>query len=130
MDNLGAHKVDRVVELIEGAECRVLFLPPYSPDFSPIEPMWSKVKQLLRTAAARTCQLSLQMPPAIIESNATSVLMRCLPHCPHSVQLCREFPTAGDHFIVAATAVLSEAVSCEGESSSGSAVLRRPFCFE
>ena len=54
MDNLAAHKVGRIVQLIERAGCRVVFLPPYSPDFSPIEPMWSKVKQLLRSVAART----------------------------------------------------------------------------
>ena len=54
MDNLAAHKVGRVVEMIERAGCRVMFLTPYSPDFSPIELMWSKVKQLLRSAAART----------------------------------------------------------------------------
>ena len=54
MDNLAAHKVAWVVASIEAAGCRVAFLPPYSPDYSPIEPMWSKVKQLLRTAGART----------------------------------------------------------------------------
>jgi transposase len=56
MDNLAAHKVGCIVALIERAGCRVIFLPPYSPDFSPIEPMWSKVKQLLRRAAARTVE--------------------------------------------------------------------------
>lgn len=54
MDNLASHKVGWIVEMIERAGCRVVFLPPYSPDFSPIELMWSKVKQLLRSAAART----------------------------------------------------------------------------
>jgi transposase len=54
MDNLGAHKGDRVRELIEGRGCSILFLPPYSPDFSPIEEAFSKVKALLRKAAART----------------------------------------------------------------------------
>jgi transposase len=56
MDNLAAHKVGWILEQIERAGCRVVFLPPYSPDFSPIEPMWSKVKQLLRSAAARTVE--------------------------------------------------------------------------
>ena len=54
MDNLGAHKGDRVGELIERRGCSILFLPPYSPDFSPIEEAFSKVKALLRKAAART----------------------------------------------------------------------------
>lgn len=52
-DNLGAHKGERVRELVEGRGCSVLFLPPYSPDFSPIEEAFSKVKALLREAKAR-----------------------------------------------------------------------------
>ena len=54
MDNLGAHKVGGVRELIEGAGARVLYLPPYSPDFNPIEHAWSKLKNHLRGVAART----------------------------------------------------------------------------
>ena len=54
MDNLSVHKAPRVRRLIEAAGCRVLFLPPYSPDLSPIEPAWSKLKALLRAAAAHT----------------------------------------------------------------------------
>jgi transposase len=54
LDNLGAHKAAAARALIEGAGCRLLFLPPYSPDFNPIEEAWSKLKTRLRTAAART----------------------------------------------------------------------------
>ena len=54
LDNLGAHKLAAVRALIEGAGCRLLFLPPYSPDFNPIEQAWSKLKALFRSAAART----------------------------------------------------------------------------
>jgi transposase len=53
MDNLAAHKVAGVRRLVEAAGCRLVYLPPYSPDLSPIEPMWSKLKQALRTAGAR-----------------------------------------------------------------------------
>lgn len=53
-DNLGAHKGERVRGLIEERDCSLLFLPPYSPDFSRIEEAFSKVKTLLRKAAART----------------------------------------------------------------------------
>lgn len=53
MDNLGAHRGHRIRELIEARGCELLFLPPYSPDFSPIEEAFSKVKALLRKAAAR-----------------------------------------------------------------------------
>jgi transposase len=54
MDNLSAHKTQGVQEAIEATGATVRYLPPYSPDFNPIEPMWSKVKQHLRSAAART----------------------------------------------------------------------------
>ena len=53
MDNLRVHKTDRVRELIEGAGAEVLYLPPYSPDFNPIEEAFSKIKNLLRKAGAR-----------------------------------------------------------------------------
>ena len=54
MDNLNAHKGERVRELVEARGCEVLFLPSYSPDFSPIEEAFSKLKALLRRARART----------------------------------------------------------------------------
>ena len=54
MDNLSAHKVAGVRELIEAAGARLLYLPPYSPDLNPNEPAWSKVKQILRALKART----------------------------------------------------------------------------
>ena len=54
LDNLQAHKVTGVRETIEAAGARLLYLPPYSPDFNPIEQIFAKLKALLRTAAART----------------------------------------------------------------------------
>jgi transposase len=54
MDNLSAHKGKRIRELLESAGCELLYLPPYSPDFSPIEEAFSKVKGLLREAEARS----------------------------------------------------------------------------
>ena len=56
MDNLGAHKVKGVHELIEVAGARLLYLPPYSADFNPIEMAWSKLKSFLRHVAARTSE--------------------------------------------------------------------------
>ena len=53
-DNLSPHRAAGVAEAVEAAGARLMPLPPYSPDFAPIEPMWSKVKQGLRTAEART----------------------------------------------------------------------------
>jgi transposase len=56
MDNLPAHKVTRVREAIEAAGARLLYLPPYSPDFNLIEQVFSKLKSLLRRAAERTLE--------------------------------------------------------------------------
>jgi transposase len=53
-DNLSPHEAARVRELIEAAGCRLVLLPPYSPDFNPIEQAWSKLKTLLRSMGART----------------------------------------------------------------------------
>lgn len=56
MDNLSPHKASGVQEAIEAAGATLRYLPPYSPDFNPIEPMWSKVKSHLRSLAARTVE--------------------------------------------------------------------------
>ena len=56
MDNLSAHKVEGVCERIERAGASVLYLPPYSPDLNPIEKAWSKLKQGLRAAGARSAE--------------------------------------------------------------------------
>jgi transposase len=56
LDNLKAHKAAGVREAIEAVGARLLYLPPYSPDFSPIEECWSKIKAILRTKAARTLE--------------------------------------------------------------------------
>lgn len=53
LDNLGAHKLAGVREAIEAAGARLLCLPPYSPEFNPIEPAFAKLKALLRSAVAR-----------------------------------------------------------------------------
>ncbi len=54
MDNLSTHKVKGVREIIEASGARLLYLPPYSPDFNPIERAFAKLKALLRKAAERT----------------------------------------------------------------------------
>jgi len=54
MDNLSSHKRASVRELIEAAGARLLFLPPYRPDFNPIEKAFARLKALLRKAAERT----------------------------------------------------------------------------
>ena len=56
MDNLSAHKVDGVRQRIEACWASLLYLPPYSPDLNPIEKAWSKLKQGMRAAQARTVE--------------------------------------------------------------------------
>jgi transposase len=53
LDRLGAHRTDRVKELIEGRGADLVFLPSYSPEMNPIEEAFSKIKQLVRKAGAR-----------------------------------------------------------------------------
>jgi transposase len=54
LDNLATHKIRGVREALAAAGARLLYLPPCSPDFNPIEPMWSKIKQILPGHAPRT----------------------------------------------------------------------------
>ena len=68
MDNLSAHKGERVRELIEGRGCEVLYLPSYSPDFNPIEEAFSKIKGLLRKAEARTREALVEAIGAAISA--------------------------------------------------------------
>jgi transposase len=54
VDNLSVHKADRIRQAIAARGCQLLFLPPYSPDFTPIEQAFSKIKAILRGLGART----------------------------------------------------------------------------
>lgn len=54
LDNLSSHKGDAAARLVAGKGARFLFLPPYSPDFNPIEMMFAKLKEILRQAEMRT----------------------------------------------------------------------------
>jgi transposase len=72
LDNLATHKVAGVREAIEGAGARLLYLPPYSPDFNPIENLWSKVKQILRSLSPRTASQLLQAAAAAFAAISTT----------------------------------------------------------
>jgi transposase len=93
MDNLSAHKGERVRELIEGRGCELIYLPPYSPDLSPIEEAFSKIKGLLRKepkpVAERLCwrpserrpRLSVpKMRGASSSTAATVQRLNCFDH--------------------------------------------------
>jgi transposase len=60
MDNLSAHKGSRVRDLIESRGCQLIYLPPYSPDFNPIEEAFAKIKVLLRKAEARSHEMLIE----------------------------------------------------------------------
>lgn len=81
MDNLSAHKIAGVRELVEARGARLLYLPPYSPDFNPIEKAWSKIKQLMRSAKARLIDALEQAAAlafaAITAENAAAWFTHC-----------------------------------------------------
>ncbi|MCA1628595.1 MAG: IS630 family transposase [Acidobacteria bacterium] len=81
MDNLGAHRVAGVKEAIEAAGARVEYLPPYSPDYNPIEKCWSKIKTALRQAKARTREaLEAALKEALLkitEADARAWFIHC-----------------------------------------------------
>ena len=86
MDNLAAHKVAGVRERIEATGASLVYLPPYSPDFNPIEQAWSKVKQLLRSAKARTLEA---LEPAVANALAAVTPQNAsawFSHCGYSLQ--------------------------------------------
>jgi transposase len=85
MDNLQAHKAAGIKEAIEAAGARVLYLPPYSPDFSPIEPMWSKVKQVLRSIAARTIEALREAVTVALASVTASDCQGFFRHCGYTL---------------------------------------------
>ena len=72
LDNLATHKIRGVREAIEASGARLLYLPPYSPDFNPIEPMWSKIKQILRSHAPRNDEQLLAAAKSAFQSITTA----------------------------------------------------------
>ena len=72
MDNLRCHKVKGVKEAIQQTGAQLLYLPPYSPDFNPIEMMWSKLKAVLRKVKARTVDSLLQALPKAFQTVSPS----------------------------------------------------------
>jgi len=81
IDNLGAHRGERVRELIEARGCSLLYLPPYSPDFSPIEEAFSKLKALLRKAEARTREALVEAIGQALEAVEAKDARGWFGHC-------------------------------------------------
>ncbi len=87
LDNLSSHKRKRTRELIESAGAQLLFLPPYSPDLNPIELVFSKVKQLLRSLASRTREALWNTMQSVLDQVTASDAVRCFRHCGYTLQL-------------------------------------------
>ena len=86
MDNLSAHKVKGVRELIEATGAELLYLPPYSPDFNPIEKAWSKLKQILRGAKARTAEALEQAVTQTLLVITAENAFAWFQHCGYGIQ--------------------------------------------
>ena len=86
MDNLSSHKGGRVKELIEGRGCEIMYLPPYSPDLNPIEQAFSKIKEILRRAEARTREALIEtMGQALFSAVTVDDSRGFFAHCGYRV---------------------------------------------
>ena len=87
LDNLGAHKASRIEEVAAACGARVLWLPPYSPAYSPIEQLWAKVKEALRAAKARTRDALERALPAALDLVRDTDIRGWFRHCGYEVAL-------------------------------------------
>lgn len=85
MDNLQPHKTAGVREAIESAGAALLYLPPYSPDFNPIENAWSKVKSILRSLAQRTVDALREAISKALEMVAPQDCVGYFRHCGYTL---------------------------------------------
>lgn len=85
MDNLSAHKGERIRQLIEGKGCELVYLPPYSPDFNPIEQAFSKVKGMVRKAEARTREALIEAMGMALSAVSARDAWGFFRHCGYRV---------------------------------------------
>ena len=86
LDNLGAHKVSGICEAIEQCGATLLYLPPYSPDFNPIELCWSKIKTALRAAQARTREALEEAITQALATVTASDALAWFRHCGYALR--------------------------------------------
>ena len=86
MDNLSAHYRKEVRTLIEARGCSLLYLPPYSPDFSPIELAFSKIKGRLKLLAARTTQALAEAVAEACRTVSSADVVGWFRHCGYNLQ--------------------------------------------
>jgi len=87
MDNLSAHKGERVRELIERRGCEVLYLPSYSPDLNPIEEAFAKIKGVLRKAEARNREALVEAIGRAISAVTAQDVRGFFEHCGYGVSV-------------------------------------------
>ncbi len=85
MDNLSSHKSDRVRSLIESRGAELKFLPPYSPDLNPIEMVFAKIKQLLRSLETRTKEALWGAMQPVLDRVTASDATNCFRHCGYTL---------------------------------------------
>jgi transposase len=86
MDNLSSHKRSRTRELIQSSGAEVLYLPPYSPDLNPIENVFAKIKQRLRTMSCRTREALWTAMQSVLDTVTTTDAINCFSHCGYSLR--------------------------------------------
>ena len=87
LDNLSSHKRVRTRELIEATGARLVFLPPYSPDLNPIELIFAKVKQLLRSLACRTRETLWAAMQSVLDQVSPADAENGYKHCGYTLRL-------------------------------------------
>ncbi len=87
LDNLSSHKRERTRERIAAAGAELKFLPPYSPDMNPIEMVFSKIKQLLRSLACRTHQALWNAMQSVLDKVTATDAANCFRHCGYTLHL-------------------------------------------
>jgi transposase len=81
LDNLSSHKSEKARRLIESRGGKLVFLPPYSPDLNPIEMLFSKIKQLLRSLACRSKEALWKGMQTVLDQVSASDATHCFRHC-------------------------------------------------
>ena len=86
LDNLSSHKSEHARRAIESRGATLVFLPPYSPDLNPIEMVFSKVKQLLRSMACRTRESLWRGMQSVLDAITPSDAINCFRHCGYTLR--------------------------------------------
>ena len=86
LDNLSSHKSEHARRLIESRGATLVFLPPYSPDLNPIEMVFAKVKQLLRSLGCRTKDALWKAMQSVLDQVTPSDAANCFRHCGYSLR--------------------------------------------